>query len=158
MKVRISKFEYLTRVAVILLATISPFICILIYGYLPSISSYWNTDLQPLFIIANAVTSYYLYSIKQWRIPALLLLTLTSFSVELYPNFHNIAAIFFFISNIRPLAMSSNFKWCIYPYMSALVILPFSMTFAEIIAILSLCVYHLLLLRKFRLIVSNQSD
>jgi hypothetical protein len=135
--------------AVIALAVISPFICLSLYGYLPSISSYWRTGLQPLFIIANATTSYYLYSVKRWRIPALFLLLLTSFSVELYPTFHNILAVGFFISNIIPLLKTNRFKWTIYPYASSLLILPFSMTFAEIIAIISLCIYHALILKRY---------
>lgn len=147
---RFNRNEYLIRVAVIILAMVSPFICLLTYGYKPSISSYWETDIQPLFILTNAATSYYLYSIKRWRISALLLLMLTSFSVELYPNVHNAIAIFFFISNIRPILISSHFKWCIYPYGSSLLVLPISMTYSEIIAIISLCLYHLLIISKIR--------
>jgi hypothetical protein len=144
----IRAFEYNSRVAAILLAAISPFICLIAYGYLPSLSSYWNTDLQPLFIIANAITSYYLYSIKPWRMPALMLLFLTAFSVELFPMVHNALAVGFFIMNLYPLYNTNHFKWCIYIYLLSLLVLPWSMTFAEIISIGALCIYHYLLLRK----------
>ncbi len=147
-RVKLGKYQYFLRVAVIILAAIFPFICLLSYGYLPSISSYWNTDLQPLFIIANAATSYYLYSIKDWKMSALMLLLLTSFSLTLFPIVHNILAIVFFIVNVYPLTKTNHFKWCIALYLTSLIVLPWSMTFAEIIAIEVLCLYHLLVLIK----------
>lgn len=148
MKFTIEKKDYYLRLGVIMLAVISPFICLIVHGYEPSISSYWRTNLQPLFILANAATSYYLYSIKDWKYSAYGLLLLTAFSVELYPAIHNFIAILFFLANIIPLTRTNHFKWCIYPYLSSLVVLPFSMTYSEIIAILSLCLYHYLMLRK----------
>jgi len=146
--VNLGKYQYFLRVAVVILAAISPFICLLSYGYLPSISSYWDTDLQPLFIIANAATSYYLYSVKDWKMSALMLLLLTSFSLTLFPIVHNILAIIFFIVNVYPLTQTHHFKWCIALYLTSLVVLPWSTTFAEIIAIEVLCLYHLLVLIK----------
>lgn len=155
MSFKLSRADYLIRISVIIIAATSPLICLLYYGYLPSISSYWKTDLQPLFIIANVVTAYYLYSINNWKKSAMLLLLLTAFSIELYPTLHNIIAISFFIVNIIPMIQSGYFKWCIYPYLTSLIVLPWSMTFAEIIAISSLCLYHLLLLRKLYNIVKK---
>jgi len=155
--VNLGKYQYLLRIAVIILAAVSPFICLMYYGYLPSISSYWNTDLQPLFIIANAATSYYLYSIRDWKMSALMLLLLTSFSLTLFPAVHNILAITFFIVNVYPLVKTNHFKWCIWPYLASLVVLPFSMTVSEIIAIDSLCVYHMLLLIKAANISNSQN-
>ena len=156
--VKIGKYQYLLRIAVILLATISPFICLIYYGYLPSLSSYWDTNLQPLFIIANAATSYYLYSIKDWKISALMLLLLTSFSLTLFPQVHNILAVAFFIINVYPLVKTNHFKWCIWPYLGSLVVLPWSMTISEIIAIDTLCVYHMLLLIKAASLSNSQNQ
>lgn len=157
-RVKLEKYQYFLKMAVIILAAIYPFICILSYGYLPSISSYWNTDLQPLFIITNSATSYYLYSITNWKMSALILLLLTSFSFTLFPNVHNILAIVFFIVNMYPLIKTNHCMRCIWVYLMALVVLPFSMTFAEIIAIDSLCIYHLLLLVKVVRLSNSQKN
>jgi len=155
--VNLGKYQILLRIVVILLAAISPFICLLYYGYLPSLSGYWDTNLQPLFIIANAATSYYLYSIKDWKISAFMLLLLTSFSLTLFPQVHNILAICFFIVNVYPLVKTNHFKWCIWPYLASLSVLPWSMTIAEIIAIDTLCVYHMLVLLKAASISNSQN-
>jgi len=144
----LSSYQYRLRMVVILLAAISPFICILTNGYKPSISSYWDTSLQPLFIITNAATSYYLFSLSNWKISALSLLLLTAFSLTMYPGMHNAIAVIFFISNLYPLFKSNKFRWCFWIYITALIALPFSMTISEIIAIDSLCIYHVLLLNK----------
>ena len=56
--------DFILRILVIVSALISPFVYINIVGELPSISSYWETQMQPLFIIVNASTSYFLFSIK----------------------------------------------------------------------------------------------
>jgi hypothetical protein len=144
----LSAYQYRLRMVVIILAAISPFICILIHGYKPSISSYWDTSLQPLFIITNAATSYYLFSLKNWKLSALMLLLLTAFSLTLYPGMHNVIAVIFFIANLYPLFKSNKFRWCFWIYTTALIALPFSMTISEIIAIDSLCIYHVMLLNK----------
>lgn len=133
---------------VIVFAFSSPYICLFYHGYLPSLSSYWKSDLQPLFIIANAATSYYLFSIKRWWPSAICLLILTAFSVELFPKIHNITAVVFFLMNLYPLLKASHYKWIVYLYLTSVIVLPFSMLFSEIIAINSLCLYHGLLLNK----------
>ena len=111
-------------------------------GYLPSISTYWKTEAQPLFIMANAITSYYLFSVQGWRISSFMLLFLTAFSVELFPKSHNIMAIAFFIMNIIPLWKSTRYRYMLIPYVGSLAILPFSITIAEMFAIDTLCIYH----------------
>lgn len=144
----ISKLDYYLRIIVILFAAISPFICLFTFGYLKSLSSYWNTPLQPLFIFANASTSYYLIKIDNWKIPAVFLVLLTAFSVEYYNNLHNILAILFFIVTVRPLRKSNNFRFCLKLYLSSLLLVPFSLFFAETLAILAMCIYHILILTK----------
>jgi len=145
----ISKTEYYLRLAVILLALITPIFFLVSEGYLPSISSYWRTPVQPLFIITNAATSYYFFgSHNTWKIPATFLLLLTAFSVDSYPMVHNIFAILFFISCLIPLYKTHHYQEFFWIYMSSVVFMPLSMTLGESLAIAVLCVYHALMLNK----------
>ena len=143
------------RAAVIISALISPFIYISIVGELPSISAYWETSMQPLFIIINASTSYFLFSVKKWRISAMLLLFLTAFSVESFLTLHNIFAISFFLFNIYPMFLNKKIKWAIFPYLLSLIFLIHSILYAEIFAISTLCLAHLYLLVRY-IIVENK--
>ena len=145
------------RLGVLVLASLSPIICLL-YEYRPSLSSYWNTGMQPLFIIANVLTSYYLYQIKNWRPSSLMLLLLTAFSINLYPTLHNGLAILFFIVTLYPLRMTNHYKWVGWIYLFSMVILPFNMLGAEIIAIWSLCLHQGLMLRKLNKLNQNKED
>ncbi len=144
----ITKFDYLLRMCVIIFAAISPFICLFFSGYEKSLSSYWNTDMQPLFIISNLITGYYLIGIPKWRLSSCLLLLVTAFSIEYYPNVHNIVAVAFFVACIYPLHMANNYSFCKWIYILAIPIIPFSLLFAEIVAICSICIFHLLTLNK----------
>mgnify|MGYP003630986253 FL=1 len=144
---KLTKTNYQIRLGVLVLASLSPIICLL-YEYKPSLSSYWNSEMQPLFIIANVFTSYYLYQIKNWKPSALMLLLLTAFSVNLYPSIHNSLAILFFVVTLYPLKMTNHYKWVGWIYVSSMAVLPFSMLGAEIIAIWSLCLHQGLMLRK----------
>jgi len=52
------------RVLVVVLAMLQPIVIVWLYGiHFPSISSTWDTMLQPLFIITNAVTSFFFFRI-----------------------------------------------------------------------------------------------
>tara|TARA_Y100000389_G_scaffold143221_1_gene141411 strand:- start:265 stop:735 length:471 start_codon:yes stop_codon:yes gene_type:complete len=144
---KVTKKGYQLRMGVVIFAFIAPILYIL-HGPQPSLSSYWNTEMQPLFILANAATSFYLYQIKNWRPSALMLLLLTAFSLDLYPSIHNGLAILFFIVTLYPLGMTNHYKWIICMYVGSLGVLPFSMLGAEIIAIWALCLHQLLMLRK----------
>lgn len=144
----LSKTEFQVRAAVIALAFLTPIICLMGYGYMPSLSAYWKTEMQPIFIIANATTSYYLYSMKQWRISAMFLLLLTAFSVEMYGALHNALAIIFFVVNLWPLFTSKHNPWIKWVYLSSLVALPWSMLVSEMIAITALCLHNALLMKK----------
>jgi len=95
----ISKFEIGKRLFTTIIALLQPFIIYFVCGDLISISQSWNTPLQPLFIFTNALVSYFFFDIHNWRIPAILLLLLTVFSVKDYFMLHNILAISFFIYN-----------------------------------------------------------
>lgn len=145
----ISKEEYSARMLVIFFAFITPFIFFITQGYLPSISSYWSTPLQPLFIIANATTSYYFFvSHSSWRIPAAFLLFLTAFSVDSYLMVHNVLAVMFFISCLIPLYITKHYKIFFWIYVVSVFFMPFSITIGESLSISSLCVYHALILTR----------
>ena len=93
----ISNFELFKRLFISIIAVLQPFIIYFVCGDLVSISQSWNTNLQPLFIFTNALVSYFFFDIPKWRIPAVLLLLLTVFSVKDWFLLHNILAILFFV-------------------------------------------------------------
>jgi hypothetical protein len=138
----ISKKEIVYRLVVIVTALITPIMCISFYGLLPSLSKYWDTELQPFFILTNLFTSYYFYQLKRWKVSAVLLMLLTAFSVEHYEIFHNVLAVGFFISIMYPLVTIHHHRWVIWLYLSTLIILPFHLLFFEIAAISVICLYH----------------
>lgn len=131
------------KIGVILLSAIQPFILIYNCGQLGSLSSYWGTYLQPLFIFTNVVISYYFYSLNRWKLPSLLLVLLTSFSSELYPYIHNIISGLFFISCLYPLFKTKRFKFYFYLYgLSPIIGFTKSILWFEVYCILILCFYH----------------
>jgi hypothetical protein len=147
---RLRGFEFHIRLFVILLAAIMPLVLFLSQGHMFSISTYWETDMQPLFIITNAATSYYLYGIKRWRLSALFLLLLTAFSVSLFPNVHNFLAVLFFVVSLFPLYTTKLFRFCFWAYLVALPVMFFDMMIGESIAVFFLCLHHFLILMKLQ--------
>jgi hypothetical protein len=145
MRLRIfQNLDLLLRIVVILVSLLHPFILLLTYGELPSMSSYWETPLQPLFIFTNASTSYFLFGLKDWKFSSIFLLLLTAFSVSLYPQLHNIFAILFFICCLYPLIMSKRFRYYSIIYsLSIIVGIFFGILWLEIYAVLVLTAYHL---------------
>ena len=139
------------------LSMVSPFIYMGVSGHQVSISSYWETPMQPLFIFVNASTSYYLFSIKNWWIPAFFLMLLTSFSVTNFFIVHNIFAIsFFFFCGIS--ILKSKIKIYIFPYLLSLIPLFFgSLIWAEIMGILTVCLFHFHRYVKFNIINSSRN-
>lgn len=136
--------DILIRLFVILLAILQPIIILLFLGDVPSISSVWLSYLQPLFIITNATTSYFLFSIKNWRVPSLFLLLLTAFSVDFSLLFHNVFAALFFIVCLYSLYGIRRLRWYLIPYiLSGVVLLLFGIFWAEVWAIVVICLYHL---------------
>lgn len=136
--------EFLVKFLVILISAIYPFILISIEGELVSISQYWNTSLQPLFIVANVMTAYFFFSIENWKIPSFFLVMLTAFSVKLYPISHDIIATLFFVSCLIPLFRSKRFRFYAYLYFISIPIgLLYGLLWLEIWGILVLCSYHL---------------
>lgn len=139
--------DFLLRLFVILISLIHPFILINFCGELTSLSQYWETPLQPLFIFINASTSYFFFDLKGWKLPSLFLMLLTAFSVDLYPNVHNAFAVLFFISCLHSLIKSKRFGiYSILYVLSLIVGLFFGLLWLEIYAITILTMYHLHLL------------
>jgi hypothetical protein len=146
---RIDIKEFIIRLSVIIFAVIAPFIMLCVEGYKPSISSYWVSNMQPLFIIANATTSFYLINFRSWKISGYLLMGLTAFSVQYYPMTHNVLAILFFIASLIPICRSNHFKFTVWIYIASLILLPISLFWFEVVAIIAICTFHMLSLLKF---------
>ena len=136
--------DHCIKILLILISAIYPFILLSVEGELKSLSQYWNTPLQPLFIVANVMTAYIFLSIENWKIPSFLLVLVTAFSTILYPNTHNVLAVLFFISCLYPLFKSKRLKF--YGYLSLIspiIGLLFGLLYLEIYNILILCSSHL---------------
>ena len=136
--------EYILKILIILISLFYPFVLLSIEGELLSLSQYWNTSLQPLFIVANVMTAYFFFGIDNWRFSSFLLVLVTAFSVKLYPIIHNVVAVMFFLSCLYPLFKSKRFKFYAYLYLlSPLIYLIWGLLYLEIYAIVILCSYHL---------------
>ena len=143
----IKKYQLYIKLIVILLSIIQPFLLLSICGELWSLSSYWRTPLQPMFIIINAATSYFFFSTDKWLIPSIFLLLLTAFSLDLYPTTHNVFAGLFFLSCSYPLFTLKRFRFFgILYYMSIFVLLYSGMLWFEIYCVLILGSYHMTIL------------
>ena len=143
----VKKYDFVLKLAVILISISQPFILISTQGFLWSISSYWNTPLQPLFIVVNAGTSYYFLNSEKWQVPAIFLLLLTAFSVEQYKILHNIFAAGFFLSCIYPMLDIKRFRILGFLYLICIPLYPIlGMLFFEIYCVLVIGTYHLCIL------------
>jgi hypothetical protein len=144
--------EFYIKMLVVIFAAIMPLFFIFSVGYKFSISSYWETSMQPLFILINASTSYHLFAVRswRWRPSAIMLLALTAFSVTEYADAHNILAVLFFVSCLIPLYITHHYRHFFWIYLATLPIMIFDMMAGESFAIFTLCVYHGLMLLKIR--------
>lgn len=137
------KEDFWLKVGAIVLAVAAPFILIST-GPAVSLSAYWMTDWRPLFIISNAVTSYYMFTYPKWRISAVFLLGLTAFSMDTYPQFHDLMAYAFFFANLYPLASIRRFAWYSVVYLLAGGVFYYAgMLWGEVYAVIILVAYHL---------------
>lgn len=140
---RESKIWDYIKFGVIFLSIIMPPACIAISGeILPSISAYWQTPAQSIFVITNASVSYFLFNVKGWRISSVLLLLLTAFSVDFFETLHNILAILFFVVNLYPLYVNKRSRKYLIPYIGFSFLLFFGLLWYEIAAIYILGVSH----------------
>lgn len=137
-------FDFYKRLFVVIVAILQPFIIYFVCGELKSISSSWETVLQPLFIITNAMVSYFFFDLPKWRLPAVSLLLLTAFPTTVYNNFHDIVAILFFILCIYPMFLVKRFRFYLFIYFFSLIIgLFYGLFWMETWGIITLCLYHL---------------
>ena len=144
-------FDLLVRIFVVLMALSQPIMILMVCGELPSFSSAWQTELQPLFILTNATTSYFLYSVNKWKVPALFLLLLTAFSVDFTPIFHNVLATFFFISCINSLYSIVRLRHYMWLFLATTPLLPlYGLFWFEFASVWVLCFYHLNLMWETR--------
>ena len=144
-----NKINFFIKITIIFLSFTTPFIMLLTCGKMPSISSYWNTPLQPLFILSNALTTYVFMDLPKWRLSGIFLFLLTIFSLEYYSDFHDNLALLFFVVNLYPLYSLQRYRLVIIPYLLSCIWLP-DLFWFEVHAITVLCIYHLNLLIKVR--------
>ena len=145
-----NRFELTIRTLAISLAIIVPIICILTQGLLKSYSQYWETPMQPLFILSNVITAYYFFEYDRWKPSACLLLLLTAFSVTDFGIIHNILATLFFLTCLIALTKTNHYSWAVVPFTGSLLILMYNMMIAETLAIGVLALYHGLILYKIK--------
>jgi len=133
------------RYLVIILAMLLPIVIVIMFGVdFPSLSSSWQTVLQPLFIITNAVTSFYFFSLNRWKIPSVFLMLLTAFSVDMSPMFHNILAGGFFLTCLYPLMWFKRFSYYVYIYLfSGVIWWLFGLFWFEVWGVYTLCIFHI---------------
>jgi hypothetical protein len=146
--------NFLVKIAIIFLSFVSPLIMFFCYGEMGSISSYWNSPLQPLFILSNALTTYVFMDLPKWKLSGVLLFLLTIFSVDYYGGLHNIFAVSFFITNIYPMYKLKRYRLFLVPYLLSCLFLP-NLFWFEVSAITVLCVYHLNLLLRIRKVLKR---
>ncbi len=142
--------ELSVRTLALLLAVVAPFACVAAYGWTDSYSQYWNTPLQPVFVLSNIVTAYYLFDSEKWKVPAIFLILLISFSVEKYLQMHNWMAVCFFVGCLGPLWITNHFRWILWPYLACIAVVFYDMLLAELIAISCLVLFHGLMLYKYK--------
>jgi hypothetical protein len=155
----IKSFDFIRRLFVIVLAILQPFIIYFYCGELSSISQSWETNLQFLFILTNALVSYFFFEIDEWKIPSMFLLLLTAFSVPDHFWLHNIFAILFFLSCLVPLYLTKRFKYYLYIYLLSILFWIFNGFFwMETWGILTLCSYHLHLMLYRYLLLNKRNN
>jgi len=135
--------EFQVKLIVIFISAIYPFTMIYGCGLLDSISQYWNTPFQPLFIISNILCSYFFFTLPNWRIPSFFLLLLTSFSCEQFRIPHNVLAICFYFACLYSLFKNKRLKFYRVLYILSIPFYFYSIILGEIIGVLTLCSFHL---------------
>ena len=135
---------YKIKLAVILLCLLQPLIYLVYFkGDLQSFSHSFETELQPLFIVVNASSSFFFFSLNKWKIPALFLMLLTAFSTERFETIHNIFAVLFFLSCFYSLQEYKRMEMYLRLYCFSIFIAFFGLFWFEFLAVYVLCFYHL---------------
>lgn len=134
---------YRDRILVIASVLLFPWFCVAVYGWMPSLTAYWNTPLQPGFIAANAVTAYYLFFVSSWKPSAVLLLLTTSFSIEWWPQLHNMFAVMFFMVTAIPMLTQRRGRRWIWLYLASIPCVLHSLLLTEIICITAIAGHNI---------------
>lgn len=140
------------------LAVVQPFIIYFLYGDEDAISRIWGTPLQPMFIIINALVSFFFFKLPKWRVPALLLLLLTAFPVCNYFVLHNIFAILFFIFSGVSLWSLKKFRYYLAIFLMSSLFLLDGLFWTETWGIITLVVYHIHVLIYTLRLTRNRSN
>ena len=146
------------RLVASVLAVLQPFIIYFCYGDLKSISQSWETPLQPMFIIINALVSFFFFKLEKWRIPALLLLLLTAFPVTDYFILHNTIAVSFFIFSGISLWSIKRFRLYTLVYLISGLFLFDGLFWAETWGIITLVFYHIHIMLYTLFLSRNRSN
>ena len=135
--------EFHVKILAIFFALITPFIMVTSGDTLGSISQYWSTQYQPLFIMSNVICSYFFFSLKNWKIPSLFLLLVTSFNHYQFNILHNIFAVSFYFACLHSLYQNKRFILYRILFILSMVLYPYSIILGEISSIVILCSHHL---------------
>jgi hypothetical protein len=147
--------EFYSKLLLIISIALSPIICYLLVGYRSSYSMYFLTEAQPLFIIGNVMTAFYLHKIKDWELPAFTIILVLTFSVDKYPMMHNILAVFFFVQAMFIIYKKGRNVTILIPYVLSLSLAAISLFYAEVAAIIVLCTHHAINLFKFKKVIKK---
>ena len=143
---QLTPIGFLLRGGLILLGLIYPCIIYHWIGPLPSISEYFMTPAQPIFLLINAGTSFYFVTTKNWRIPGILLLMLSCFSLDFYSTFHTVIAALFFLWSLAAVIVGKRYRFLSICMFLSTFGLFHSIFLAEVLAIFFICMYHFLIL------------
>jgi hypothetical protein len=141
--------EFSIKVLVIVLAIITPLIFVGLGGEQKTISAYWNSDYRPLYIMTNAATSYFMFTVPKWKLSAFALLGLTAFSVDQYLGVHNVFAGIFFVSSFFAIVLTKRFLGFAYLYLIFAIVCLVNVLVGEVMLVEIICVYHLHMLIYF---------
>jgi len=144
-----TKKEFYVRASSIILIAFAPWLCLFLCGYQKSYSSYWLTACQPIFILANILTAFYLNQQKDWKMSSVLLVGVIMFNTTDYRFIHDILALMFFVHCLLIMIRRVRSVPILLLFLSSIAFLPWSILAAEIIAITALCLYHLLILETY---------
>lgn len=145
--------ELHVKIFAVFFAAITPFIMISNGEILGSISQYWHTQYQPLFVLSNVICSYFFFSLKNWKIPSLCLVLITSFNHYDFNILHNIFAVSFYFACLHSLLKNKRFILYRVLFILTIPLYFYSIILGEITSIIILCAHHLrVLLYKERLI------
>ncbi len=134
--------EFHVKIFAVFFAVLTPFIMVTSGEVLGSISQYWDTQYQPLFIISNVICSYFFFSLKNWKIPSLCLLLVTAFNHYQFNTLHNIFALSFYFACLHSLFQNKRFTLYRILFMLSMGLYFYSIILGEITSIVILCSHH----------------